>query len=514
MNPAHGYLILFLVLLLFLFLIRFSLIAEPIQLPDKWYASGKQGKQKKLYLRGTITEVLKPGAYLADLEILDFDKYKSKKNNKYRFKKKNKEKQSDNNKIKETTNKKKLFIPVYIQINDYYLFNTCRLWLNLVGKSLPQRLAKNGFGDYLKKKGAVSLLRLSRKNIYRKDCRKLDLRGKFQNALGFILYKSGFNLYERGLALGLLLGRSSYMQKTLKQKAKELGILHLFAASGLHMGIFYLWVYWPLYRLRGKKSKIALALPLIPCFIYMFLLGFPISLIRSFSFLSFHALQSFLYRQISTKDLLLNSAICVLFLQPKSFISLATFLSFGAVSGILYFYNIIWKQLLAFRLGPAKIIFQQSTISIAASLFTTPLILFVFGAYSYSSLLANLLLVPFVGVLMPLLIAGILLALLSNGTFIFIIKFSRLLIEYFIFLTDWLAGFSLYINYNSLFCMPFFATILLIVSLLSLEYYWPKKIINKTKYKILLSIAFICLLVLSPLGGIIEKYLFKGAKYF
>ena len=504
-SSRYSFLFLWLPLLLFLFFVRLILIPQPIVPPEAWYGSPnsshslKKVRGKKIYARGNITSVIRPGVYLAELEML-------------KPKRRGAKQRSLDSSLKKQKRKPPLLIPVYLQVNDYYLLSACRVWLTLRGKGLPQRLPQSSFGNYIKRKGALSILRLSRKDIYRKDCRRLDLRGKFQNLLGRILYKSGFSLHQRGVAMGLLLGRSGYMQFELKKKAVELGILHLFAASGLHMGIFYLCFYWPLSRWRGKKSKLALALPLFPCFAYMFFLGFPVSLLRAFTFLSFHALQSFIYRKVSTHDLLLNSALALLFLQPHNFLSLGTFLSFGAVSGILYFYSILWREMSRIKLRLCRPLLQQLTISVCAGLFTLPILLYAFGAYSYSSLVANVLLVPFIGILMPLLIGALFLAILSGGAFLFLMKIARQLTEYFIALTEWLSNFSFYISYESIFSLPFWVNLFLIFSLTILRHYAKEE--KKSGRGLLFCRAgcLFCILLLSPFSGILEKYRKAGAE--
>ena len=268
------------------------------------------------------------------------------------------------------------------------------------------------------------------------------------------------------------------------------------------MGILYLWFFWPLSRIRGKKSKLALSLALLPCFVYMYLLGFPISLLRAFTFLGLHALQSFIHRKVSRHDLLLNSAICILFIQPQSFLSLGTMLSFGAVSGILYFYPILWEQLGKIKIPFITQMLQQSAISICANLFTIPLIIYAFGGYSYSSLLANIVLVPFVALLMPILFGGIAIGIASQGSLLIFTEFSRQATAYFILLTQWLANFNYYVNYNSLFCLPFLANSLLIVSLLGIAYYQKYK--KDKRHVLLFGNAVLCILLLSPITGILE----------
>ena len=214
----------------------------------------------------------------------------------------------------------------------------------------------------------------------------------------------------------------------------------------------------------------------------------------------------FLYRKISIHDLLLNSALCLLFVQPHNFLSLGTFLSFGAVSGILYFYPILWREFARLKLGLCKPLLQQLAISVCAGLFTLPILLYAFTAHSYSSLLANVLLVPFVGVLMPLLIGSFALALLSGGHLFFMMEISRLLTGYFISLTEWLSSFSFYVPYESVLSLPFWVNLLLIFSLTILRYSDKEGAKANQSQTLSRVTCLFCILLLSPLSGIFEKY--------
>ena len=494
-HPGHGPVFLWLPLLFLLIFVRLIVLPTNTMFSEGWREQLPLKKQSIYYVRAKIKSVFKPGTYLAEMQLLE-------KKRKYRHKFSNQNYQERN--LKKIKKQKIPHSFVYLQINDYYLVSGCRLWLNLKRNKLPQSLPQSGFGQYLQKSGAKHTLRISRKQIYRKSCRNLDLRGKFQDALGRTLYKSGFSLHQRSVALGLILGRASYMQKELKQKATELGILHLFAASGLHMGIFFLWFYWPLSRLCGKKSYWALSLPLIPCFGYMFLLGFPLSLVRAFTFLSFHALQSFVYRKISIHDLLLNSALTILFIQPQNFISIGSMLSFGAVSGILYFYPILQRSFLSWKTGILNPFLQQATISITASLLTLPIIIQAFGGYSYFSLVANMILVPFVALLMPVLIGGISIGLVSGGVILIFAKLAREVTQVFISLTQWLSQFSYYIRYESLLCLPFLANGFLLISLLGLYYcHHQKRKVHENIQRYFIASSVCCIILLSPVTGVI-----------
>ena len=59
----------------------------------------------------------------------------------------------------------------------------------------------------------------------------------------------------------------------------------------------------------------------------------------------------------------------------------------------------------------------QTAVSTAAGLLTIPVLAFAFGHYAWWSLPANLLLVPLVGVLLPLYYAGLAVAWLSGWSF-------------------------------------------------------------------------------------------------
>ncbi len=487
----------------FLFLMlygRLMLLPEKPKLPETWPLQGQKNLPSLQYAKATITSVLRPSRYLAEMQMLIPKKHWRKK-----YSKSPKKRSAPERAV------------VYLQINDYYLTSGCKLWLNLKKGHFPSRLPQNYFGDYLRNKGAAAIVRLTRKQLYRKNCRKLSIRGQFQNTLGRMLYKSGFSLHERGVAMALLLGKSGYMNREIKKGAVELGILHLFAASGLHMGIFYLWFYWPLSRWKGKRSKTALSLPLLPCFVYMFLLDFPLSLMRAFCFLSFHALQSFVHRKISTHDLLLNSAICILFVQPQSFLGIGSALSFGAVSGILYFYPLCQKEASRCKFPPVKYVLQQGALSTCAGLFTMPVLLYAFGAYSYSSIIANILLVPFVGLLMPLLIGGISLAIISDGTLLFASKAAKALTEYFIELSTWLKQFSYYAHYDSLLSYPLLMNSILLLCLGSMYRYRrhakQSKLAASAKERWHIAMLLLCVCLLSPAGLFLER-LFRKLIFF
>jgi len=233
-------------------------------------------------------------------------------------------------------------------------------------------------------------MRLAPWLIQSKSCEAVDSKAEWKAALielvtkehghPFLQEKVRFSKEAEGIALGMLTGKSGWMDRDTKSTAAGLGILHLFAASGLHLGILYAVLYWPLSKLLGPKHGLATAPPLVVAAAYVWLLDFPVSLVRAFCFVSLFTLRSFVHRRIVTIDHLMNTALLTALFFPDSMISLSALLSFSAVGGILFLFepiNGLFKANLKkrpvpfiIRIPSAIVHFfrQQGQISFAASL--------------------------------------------------------------------------------------------------------------------------------------------------
>ncbi|EHQ06058.1 ComEC/Rec2 family competence protein [Leptonema illini] len=313
----------------------------------------------------------------------------------------------------------------------------CTLAVRLTPKYFPKRLE----GDYLaslRYQGASSYMRLAPWLIQSKSCEVVDPKAEWKAALielvtkehghPFLQEKIRFSKEAEGVALGMLTGKSGWMDRDTKSTAAGLGILHLFAASGLHLGILYAVLYWPLSKLFGPKHGLATAPPLVVAAAYVWLLDFPVSLVRAFCFVSLFALRSFVHRRIVTIDHLINTALLTALFFPDSMISLSALLSFSAVGGILFLFepiNGLFKANLKkrpvpfiIRIPSAIVHFfrQQGQISFAASLPVTPWILLFFRSYAFLSPFANMVIVPMAGILLPLLFVSVFSGFLAADT--------------------------------------------------------------------------------------------------
>ncbi len=215
---------------------------------------------------------------------------------------------------------------------------------------------------------------------------------------------------EASVAYALLTGNSSSMDEGLADSARQGGIAHIFAVSGLHIGIVYaavLFVCRPLKRFAPLPA-IAAAV----C--YAALCAFTVSSVRALimcMILSAH-------RVTGRKNDLLSSlsvaALAILTVAPAQFLSAGFQLSFSAVLALALFSHTFTRLFRKIRF-PAFLA-QYLGAGLSVQLFTFPLLMQLFGYASVWALLFNFFLLPCLPVLLLCLILCSLVALVTTWT--------------------------------------------------------------------------------------------------
>ena len=336
-----------------------------------------------------------------------------------------------------------------LAIDNEELYPGCILSLQVYGRGVPQK-PYGGFGEYLRSKGANSYLRVYEKwHVLDQDCPN-HARQRIRTRLFKILSELEGESAEVGRAI--MLGESGWLNAKLEKRVRRLGVMHLFAASGLHLGIFYGIIYWPLSLKLGRKHPLALFLPLLPCALYAWVLYFPVSLCRAFIFILLLALRSLIHRKITTSHHLANTALVLILWDPPGFYSLSGYLSFGAVSGILLFYRAIEQNLFVARNLLARAFRSQLALSLSATMFIAPLLVFSFLEFPFSSHLSNIVMVPFVALMLPplyLVVALRMVPALDGRLLQAFFEWVTVPLEWFIWLARSLGNWSLFFRYES-----------------------------------------------------------------
>lgn len=217
----------------------------------------------------------------------------------------------------------------------------------------------------------------------------------------------------QGLAATLLLGHRGLLASEAKAAFREAGAAHVLAISGLHVSIVLsLFSVLLLGRSRrGLAWKVPFLLLLLGGF--ALLTGGSVSVLRA-SLMSAVALLALpLRRRYYGWNSLALAALALLVIHPAWVYDLGFQLSFAAVAGIL-----LWRPLLE-GLVPTpwrltRWVWDVVWVSLAATLATLPLTLYHFGTLPLYFLLANLLILPAMGLVLGLGLAWLVLGSLPG----------------------------------------------------------------------------------------------------
>lgn len=315
-------------------------------------------------------------------------------------------------------------------------------------------------GDIISFEGNVKRTGLPRGDYYSSYCYQADIRytagsaevektGTSSNP--FLRIKA--NLYDTlranadrdaaDLSFALLTGDTKSMDGGLKEAVQKGGIAHMFAVSGLHIGILYGAVAFACKRL-GKYSPIPASLAAL---LYSAFCGFTVSSVRAVIMCaSFGALRA-VGRKTDLLSTLSFSAIPVLLFLPAQWLSAGFRLSYGAVLGLALFSGSFARGFKKLRL-PAFLANYLSA-SLSVQLFTFPVVLKSFGYFPVWGFLLNFFLIPALPALFLGLLVGSVLALLippAAGVFLYVPASVMSLLPYLfsaVSLTFVLTGFSL-----------------------------------------------------------------------
>ncbi|WP_422083422.1 ComEC/Rec2 family competence protein [Ulvibacterium sp.] len=244
------------------------------------------------------------------------------------------------------------------------------------------------------------------------------------------LRKANFGEEELSIIQALLLGQRRDISESVYDNYKNAGAVHILAVSGLHIGILLVllqFVLKPLERLpRGKTVKLAVMVALLWGF--AFLAGLSASVVRAVTMFSFVAYALYLNRPSNTFNILALSILFILLVvDPKLLFQVGFQMSYAAVFAIVWIYPLL-QQLWFPKNGLLRKVWQLLSVSIAAQLGVLPISLFYFHQFPGLFFVSNLLIVPFLGLI------------LSSGIVIIFLALLNLLPDFMVKIYDGLIG--------------------------------------------------------------------------
>ena len=201
------------------------------------------------------------------------------------------------------------------------------------------------------------------------------------------------------LLRGILLGERQQLPEDLIDTFRTIGLAHILAVSGLHVGLITLVVYTLLFVLRLPRHLVA-AGTLGVLILYAFITNLTPSVIRATIMAGLFLVGRQMDRQTDTVNILAVAAIVILLLWPSALFDLSFQLSFLATYAIITGYPRL-KELLPERLSRsekwwARWLRDGLLVSVAAQLGTLPVVAGTFNQVSWMSAVANLFIGPLV----------------------------------------------------------------------------------------------------------------------
>lgn len=204
------------------------------------------------------------------------------------------------------------------------------------------------------------------------------------------VYRRVLPQQEAGILEAMLLAEKGGLTQEIKEMYRDAGFSHILAVSGLHLSLIGMGFYKLLKKLRaGSNAAAALACGMV--ILYSIFTGAGIPVVRAAVMLLLSLLSAPAGKTYDAPTGLAAAALLILSGQPLQLFQAGFLLSFGAAAGILLFS----RRFEAMGLG-------RLSASVAVQLALLPLLLWFYYEVPVYALLLNLLLLPFLSLLLML----------------------------------------------------------------------------------------------------------------
>lgn len=243
---------------------------------------------------------------------------------------------------------------------------------------------------------------------------------KFEKTRENILEKHSKNIKSPRLEIlgGIVFGSETINpDEEIKENFKNSGLLHLLAASGLNVALIY-GIWWWLATLIRFPYNLSILTGATLVIFYTFMTGFPPSILRASAMLLFVLLGKIIDRNANSLALIFFVGFLMLVFSPKMLFDVGFQLSFIVTIGLVVCMPVIldkfkksdekyrekykkvsrFKKYILFLFSPMNLA-AIVAIPLIAQIFVIPLQMHYFNNFAPYSILANIAVVPFIGIL-------------------------------------------------------------------------------------------------------------------
>lgn len=292
--------------------------------------------------------------------------------------------------------------------------NCIRVKGQLSKNSSPKNPNQFDYSNYLNKKNIYAQLYIQKSDIAISTQIEKNIwyyAARLRTKITQNLEKNGFNKTEMNVALALILGQQQDISPEIIKDYQYAGVTHILSVSGLHVGyilIFITYILKPIPNTQ-KGSLIKLITIIASLFAFAVISGFSPSVLRSVVMFSFVALGIHLRRSVNIYHTLLVSIFFLLLFEPAFIFDVGFQLSYLALFFIIWLQPIL-KKLWSPKYKFTTAIWNALTVSFAAQIGTLPICLYYFHQFPGLFFVANIVIIPFLSVIM---ILGIIVMILA-----------------------------------------------------------------------------------------------------
>ena len=313
-----------------------------------------------------------------------------------------------------------LYVPKEEKQLDFKNYYQTKVYINKVES--PKNDFQFDYAKYLARKG-IYYQSFATDEILEAPKKTLTISEKIrQKRLEILNTIDGSKLpkREREFLKGIILADRTEMDAEMVSDFSKSGLVHFLAISGTHLAIIFwliLYLLKPIFPAKFRKIPIVLSLLFIWSFTIF--IDYGSSVVRSCLMITAYYSFVLLQRKPDLLHAMAIAGFAILIFDTHQVFDVGFQLSFIAVFGIFWLNEPILKNLPRPKNKIQDFLFNVISVSLAAQIATLPLVIFYFHQYSFLSIVANVIIVPFSEII-------IIFSLLMTVLFAFKLEFSWL----------------------------------------------------------------------------------------
>ena len=313
-----------------------------------------------------------------------------------------------------------LYVPKEEKQLDFKNYYQTKVYINKVES--PKNDFQFDYAKYLARKG-IYYQSFATDEILEAPKKTLTISEKIrQERLEILNTIDGSKLpkREREFLKGIILADRTEMDAEMVSDFSKSGLVHFLAISGTHLAIIFwliLYLLKPIFPAKFRKIPIVLSLLFIWSFTIF--IDYGSSVVRSCLMITAYYSFVLLQRKPDLLHAMAIAGFAILIFDTHQVFDVGFQLSFVAVFGIFWLNTPILKNLPRPKNKIQDFLFNVVSMSLAAQIATLPLVIFYFHQYSFLSIVANVIIVPFSEII-------IIFSLLMTVLFAFKLEFSWL----------------------------------------------------------------------------------------